>query len=314
MIHVRFIRLAGLGDVIQTLWMINQFQISTNSEFVTFKKHKPIIDSLNIKLKMVYVEHEFEVAKFILKPASICISFHTNTAFNFLLKFQCKRLTAWTETQQYRKNKLLYKQGESRIAQIVHLLAFSGLSFTSAQISPLELKYKPNRKSVYDVLVFPSGGNSKQKFGARRVSDELLIGSLTAADRAVVICGAGDETGRAFAQKFNLDYLEDLSPSSFIELFGHASRTISGDTGPAHLSVALGIETEVFCGPTDGKAVFGEHKWLKIWQSSFLCSPCYLEKTAHRDILEKCKNPQCLALNKHEFHTNGIKADLPERM
>ena len=301
--RIRFIRLAGLGDVVQTLWALNQFDLGYECEFITYKKHAPVLNALKLKLKILYIEYDIEMLKFSFKPTDVCVCFHTNSLFNFIMKLQSRKFFSWTEKNKIKKNKLPYISGHNRLAQLIHLVAFSGISLMNKKLVPLCLHDGDAENKInFDILIFPSGGNNKQPFGARRVSDQLIMSRVALEKSAVVICGANDFSALKFANTFKLPVIENMSTQLLISLFSAAKKTISGDTGLAHLAIALGIETEVFCGPTDGEVVFGKHDWLTIWQSSVICSPCYLEKTSHRHILEKCRNPICMAAGAKMFN------------
>ncbi|TFE68240.1 glycosyltransferase family 9 protein [Methylacidiphilum caldifontis] len=84
-----------------------------------------------------------------------------------------------------------------------------------------------------------------------------------------------------------LDYRGEIPLSMLMAIIGNAQATISGDSGPAHLSAALGCPTLVLFGPTDASEARPIGKKVIVVQSEASCSPCW-----HNICLNK-KYPMC---------------------
>ena len=200
---------------------------------------------------------------------------------------------SWTNCRSYKKRRLPYQQGVLRLTQIMQLFALAGLRFVEPVNRPLQFKTK-NKDSIYDLLIIPGGGNKSQPLGSRAVSFELMKSIAKKYKNPVIIGLDSDRLVHEFQNFSTLPVELNLSSQAFCEYFQSAKMVVSGDTGLAHLAVATGTKITVFCGPTFGEQVFGKHPWLSMFQSQFLCSPCYQEKTAHRDLIQCCREPKCM--------------------
>ena len=69
---------------------------------------------------------------------------------------------------------------------------------------------------------------------------------------------------------------------------------IAGDTGPLHMSAALGVKTIGLFGPSSAELVAprGVHCY-NIWKSTE-CAPCYEPDTVHYKGYLKCKDNICM--------------------
>lgn len=98
-----------------------------------------------------------------------------------------------------------------------------------------------------------------------------LLGDQNDACQADLICkGSGATEGRiaSFAGKFSL--LETAATIARSNLF------ISGDSGLAHLAIALGIPTVVLFGPTDPEKWGFSNSRHGIIRKNLGCSPCFI--------------------------------------
>jgi len=69
---------------------------------------------------------------------------------------------------------------------------------------------------------------------------------------------------------------------------------VAGDTGPLHMSAALGVKTIGLFGPTSADLVgpLGENT-VNIWGKT-QCSPCYEPGTVHYGEFKKCRDNFCM--------------------
>ncbi|ACD82290.1 glycosyltransferase family 9 protein [Candidatus Methylacidiphilum infernorum] len=84
-----------------------------------------------------------------------------------------------------------------------------------------------------------------------------------------------------------IDCRGEIPLNVLMAIIGNAQATISGDSGPAHLSAALGCPTLVMFGPTDASEARPIGKKVIVVQSDVPCSPCW------HDICLNKKYPMC---------------------
>ncbi len=69
---------------------------------------------------------------------------------------------------------------------------------------------------------------------------------------------------------------------------------VAGDTGPLHMSAALGVKTVGLFGPTSPELVGppGKHV-INLWGKT-ACAPCYVPGTVHKKEFLKCADNRCM--------------------
>lgn len=117
------------------------------------------------------------------------------------------------------------------------------------EIERLNLSFMDPRKGVRPVLVFPDSGQSNKKWNG---FPELTSQLIREAGRKVVWAGNNYLPCReSFPEGTFLNLTGNTSLTSLPALLSKADWVISNDSGPMHLSAAMGLKTIGLFGPTD---------------------------------------------------------------
>ncbi len=106
-------------------------------------------------------------------------------------------------------------------------------------------------------------------------------------ERAVLIT---DLTNELTAEKLIINLVDETNIMELVEIIDNAALVVSCDTGPMHLSIALGKKTIALFGPSDPRRTgpyMGRQKNGVVIAKSLPCTPC--NKRA-------CKNPMCMEM------------------
>ena len=117
------------------------------------------------------------------------------------------------------------------------------------EIERLNLSFMEPRKGVRPVLVFPDSGQSNKKWNGFA---QLTAHLIREAGRKVVWAGNNYlPCKESFPDGTFLNLTGNTSLTSLPALLSKADWVISNDSGPMHLSAAMGLKTIGLFGPTD---------------------------------------------------------------
>jgi ADP-heptose:LPS heptosyltransferase len=117
------------------------------------------------------------------------------------------------------------------------------------EIERLNLSFMEPRKGLRPVLIFPDSGQSNKKWnGFAQLTTQLI----REAGRKVVWAGNNYlPCKESFPEGTFLNLTGNTSLTSLPALLSKADWVISNDSGPMHLSAAMGLKTIGLFGPTD---------------------------------------------------------------
>ena len=117
------------------------------------------------------------------------------------------------------------------------------------EIEQLNLSFMEPRKGFRPVLIFPDSGQSNKKWNG---FTQLTAQLIREASRKVVWAGNNYLPGKeSFPDGTFLNLTGNTSLTSLPALLAKADWVISNDSGPMHLSAAMGLKTIGLFGPTD---------------------------------------------------------------
>ena len=117
------------------------------------------------------------------------------------------------------------------------------------ELERLNLSFMEPRKGMRPVLIFPDSGQSDKKWNGFA---ELTAQLVREADRKVVWAGNNYLPCReSFPDGAFINLTGNTSLTSLPALLAKADWVISNDSGPMHLSAAMGLKTIGLFGPTD---------------------------------------------------------------
>jgi heptosyltransferase II len=214
-----------------------------------------------------------------------------------------KELRSFLLTDTYSKPKRLH-----RVEEYLSLLRLYTENETGTPVVKLQHSFQ---KKDHVVVNINSEASSRRLTVSKAVEEISALRKTVA--QAIVLIGAPKEkpfVDEVFEQLGNKTGIENLAGktnlSSLIELLASAQVMLTTDSGPAHLSNALGTYTVVLFGAGEEKntAPYNYDLCSVVRLNKLSCEPC------RKNVCKRYEVPQCLQQLDMDMIVNKVKDQL----
>ncbi len=209
-----------------------------------------------------------------------------------------KELRSFLLTNSYIKN-----NRQHRVEQYLNLLRF----FSGKEVEQTEIKLRSNMQLKKNIIININSVASSRKLPKEKAVS-IILNIRKSTTLPIILIGAENE--KQFVEEV-FDALPDtsniknlagaVSLPELANIMGSAKIVLTTDSGPAHLSNALGIHTVVLFGAGNEKitAPVNQNKTI-IRLAQLSCEPCEDNKCKRFGI------PKCLTLLNEDIITNEV--------
>jgi len=301
---IAIIRLWTIGDTTMSIPMIKKlYDLGYNIDIICTNRSKPILERTHMNLNLTILS-----LKLIKKIFYYDYVIDTEPYFNLsaILAFFLGRKTIGF-SNLYRRNlynfKFKYDDKLHNVLNYANLLKALNIDFIPERLVPLNYskkekdtiekrlkKYKSNK-----LIGIHTGSAETSTYRAWKIHNfENLIKKILKENKDIIIIFTGSEketeSNKELISKINSDRIKDLSGGSLGELAYLMTKLtlfIDNDTGPMHVSAAMGCKTIGLFGPNlpERFRPFGKGNVAIYKARNLTCSPCV---NPHLGKFRKC--------------------------
>jgi len=306
---ILIIKLCCIGDIIQTIPSLKAFkQKDTEIHFLCIEWVKDLIDMIPFVDKKIIInlKNLFDIVKVIMQlrkeKYDLVVNYHRDLKsyiFTNLISAKNRAGFKWKNYEKFLTHKFTFNSNEHE--SLRYLSIAEGLGFKRKdvftelklpQMNNIKIELKGEKK----VGLFPGGGKNPGTvmFSKRWPIENFIKLSELLKQKNVEVYFIGGEMDREIMpyNKFKIIITRTLKELAFY--ISKMDVFVAGDTGPLHMSVALGVKTIGLYGPSSPELVAPPNKNAEyIWQK-IACSPCYEPETVHKREFLKCKDNVCM--------------------